>query len=254
MKPLRLGFLIVALLPSYVAVAQTKSAPQGKAAGAANASGFEALVKKAEAAREADQTDEAIRLYTQVVHMRPGFAEGWWYLGMLFYEADQYAAGRAAFRHVTGLKPEMALGWAMLGLCEYETKDFESALAHLEKADQLKIPSEQGFYDVSKYHFALLLIRSGRFESSVKIIGDFARQGKDGPQFSEAMGLAALRKPLLPNELPPLERELVLDVGHAICDSAARRAAEAERKYITSPAQWCWRATPTRHWRNGMPS
>src|SRR6266446_9834726 len=127
MKPLKLGFLIAALLSSYVAVAQTKSTPQGKAAGASNASGFEALVKKAEAAREADQTDEAIRLYRQVVRMRPGFAEGWWYLGTLFYEGDQYADGRAAFRHVTGLKPEISLGWAMLGLCEFETKDFDSA-------------------------------------------------------------------------------------------------------------------------------
>jgi tetratricopeptide (TPR) repeat protein len=232
MNPLSLGLLIAALLPSYVAVAQTKSAPPGKAAGAANASGFEALVKKAEAAREADQTDEAIRLYTQVVRMRPRFAEGWWYLGTLFYEADQYADGRTAFRHVTGLKPEMALGWAMLGLCEFETKDFDSALVHLERADQLKIPSEQGFYDVSKYHYALLLTRSGRFELAVKIIGDFARQGKDSPQFTEAMGIAALRKPLLPNELPPLERELVLDVGHAMCNSAARRAAEAERDRV----------------------
>jgi len=233
MKPLRLGLLITALLPAYIAPAQTKAPSQGKAAaGAANVSGFEALVKKAEAAREADQTDEAMRLYKQVVRVRPGFAEGWWYLGMLNYEADQYADGRAAFRHVTGLKPEMALAWTMLGLCEFETKDFDSALAHLEKADQLKIPSEQGFYDVSKYHFALLLIRSGRFESAVKIIGDFARQGKDSVQFTEAMGLAALRKLLLPNELPPLEREMVLDVGHAMCDSAARRAAEAERDRV----------------------
>src|SRR6266480_6869309 len=29
-----------------------------------------------------------------------------------------------------------------------------------------------------------------------------------------------------------LERELVLDVGHAMCDSAARRAAEAERDRV----------------------
>src|SRR6266851_1929140 len=230
MKPLRLGLLIAALLPPCVAAAQTKgTAAARKSADAGNALSFEALVKKAEAAREADQTDEAIRLYGQAVRMKPGYAEGWWYLGMLFYEADQYAEGRAAFRHVTGLKPEMALGWAMLGLCEFETKDYDSALAHLERADQLKIPSEQGFYDVSKYHFALLLTRSGRFESAVQVIFEFARQRKDSPQFTEAMGLAALRKPLLPNELPPLERELVLDVGHALCDSAARRAAEAER-------------------------
>jgi len=232
MKPLRLGLLIAALLPAHVAVAQTKSTPMGNAAGAAKTSGFEALVKKAETAREADHTDEAISLYKQVVRMRPGFAEGWWYLGMLHYETDQYPDGRAAFRHLTGLKPEMALGWAMLGLCEFETKDFDSALAHLEKADQLKIPSEQGFYDVSKYHFALLLIRSERFDSAVKIIGDFARQGKDSAQFTEAMGLAALRKPLLPSELPPLEREMVLDVGHALCAFAARRVAEAERDRV----------------------
>ena len=229
MKPLRVFVLIAFLLPACVAAAQTKSTPKGKAAGTANAAGFESLVKKADAAREAEQTDEAIRLYQQVVRTKPAYAEGWWYLGTLFYEADQYADGRAAFRHVTGLKPEMALAWAMLGLCEFETKDFDSALAHLEKADQLKIPSEQGFYDVSKYHFALLLIRSGRFELAAKIIGDFARQGKDGPQFVESMGLAALRKPLLPNELPALEREMVLDVGKALCDASARRAAEAER-------------------------
>jgi tetratricopeptide (TPR) repeat protein len=232
MKPLRVGLLITAFFPACIAVAQTKSAPPEKAAGAANASSFEALVKKADAARQADQADEAIRLYKQAVRAKPGFAEGWWYLGTLFYESDQYTDGRAAFRHVTGLKPEMALGWAMLGLCEFETKDYDSALGHLEKADQLKIPGEQGFYDVSKYHFALLLIRSGRFEPAAKIIGDFARQGKDGPQFTEAMGLAALRKPLLPNELPPLEREMVLDVGHALCDAAARRAAEAERDRV----------------------
>src|SRR5260370_1105375 len=229
MKPIRLGLLIAFLFPACVAAAQTKGSPSGKTAGAANAAGFQALVKKADAAREADQSDEAIRLYQQVVRTKPGFAEGWWYLGTLFYEGDQYADGRAAFRHVTGLKPEMSLGWAMLGLCEFETKDFDSALVHLDKADQLKIPSEQGFYDVAKYHFALLLIRAGRFEPAIRIIFDFARQRKDDPQFAEAMGLAALRKPLLPNELPPLERELVLDVGHALCDSAARRAAEAER-------------------------
>jgi tetratricopeptide (TPR) repeat protein len=229
MKPLRLGLLVVAVLPVCAAVAQTKSTPSGKTATTANAAGFEALVKKADAAREADQSDEATRLYKQLVRMKPEYVEGWWYLGILNYEADQYADGRAAFRHVTGLKPQMALGWAMLGLCEFETKDFDSALVHLEKADQLKIPSEQGFYDVAKYHFALLLIRAGRFEPAIRIIFDFARQRKDDPQFAEAMGLAALRKPLLPNELPPLERELVLDVGHALCDSAARRAAEAER-------------------------
>jgi tetratricopeptide (TPR) repeat protein len=222
--------------------AQTKRTLPGKTANATNASSFEALVKKADAARESDQSDEAISLYKKAVGMKPGFVEGWWYLGMLQYEADQFPEGRASFHHVTGLKPEMALAWAMLGLCEFEIKEYESALVHLERADQLKIPNEQSFYDVAQYHLALLLVRSGKFELAAKIISDFARRGKDGPQFIEAMGLAGLRKPLLPNELPPLERELVLDVGRALCDSSARRAAQAEngrsellRKYPNTP-------------------
>ncbi|GAC1700651.1 MAG: hypothetical protein NVS9B4_02410 [Candidatus Acidiferrum sp.] len=242
MKLLSLTLFVAALLPAQPSRAQTKNAPAPHAAGAPVGPGFEALVKKAEAARETNQSDDAVRLYRQIVRSKPGFTEGWWYLGMLLYESDQYAEGAIAFRHVTGLKPEMALGWAMLGLCEFETKDFDRALAHLEKADQLKIPSDQGFYDVAKYHFALLLTRAGRFESALKILGDFARQGKDSPQITEAMGLAALRKPLLPSELPPLEREMVLDAGHAMCDSAARHAAESEidrmellRKYPATP-------------------
>ena len=242
MKPIRLGLLIAFLFPACVAAAQTKGSPSGKIAGAANAAGFQALVKKADAAREADQSDEAIRLYQQVVRTKPGFAEGWWYLGTLFYEGDQYADGRAAFRHVTGLKPEISLGWAMLGLCEFETKDFDNALVHLERADQLKIPSDQGFYDVARYHLALLLTRAGRFEHAIHIMADFASHGKEGPQFTQAMGLASLRKPLLPNELPPAEREMVLDVGRAICEAASRHLMEAEkdraemlRKYPDTP-------------------
>lgn len=227
----RFGICVLAfgVFPCAAVARQTKSAAVARTAGPHSASSFEAIVKKADTARESDQTDEAIRLYQQAVGIKPRFVEGWWYLGMLHYEADQYPEGRAAFHHVTGLKPEMALGWAMLGLCEFEIKEYDSALVHLERADQLKIPNEQSFYDVAQYHLALLFIRSGKFEAAVKIISDFARQGKDGPQFIEAMGLAGLRKPLLPNELPPLERELVLDVGHALCNSAARRAAQADR-------------------------
>lgn len=203
---------------------------------------FNSLVSKAAAAREADQTDQAIRLYREVVRAKPDFVEAWWYLGMLDYEADQYSDGRAAFQHVTGLKPEMALGWAMLGLCEFEIKQYESALVHLKRADQLGIPREQDFYAVAKYHLALLLTRSGEFEVATGVIADFARQGKVGPDFTEAMGLAALRKPLLPSELPPLERELVMDVGRAMCDTAARHATALDtdialllKKYPSTP-------------------
>jgi len=224
MKTLGLTLLIAFVAPVPFALGQ-KTAARATQGHESRVAGFSSLVAKAKAAREKDQVEEAIRLYRRAVQIKPYFVEGWWYLGTLLYESDQYTDGAIAFRHVTGLKPEMALGWAILGLCQFETKDYESALVHLERSDQLGIPRAESFYDVSKYHLALLLTRSGQFDSAIRIAADFAVRDKDGPDLTEAMGLAALRKPLLPSELPPLEREMVMEVGHAMCDAAARRAA-----------------------------
>src|SRR5205807_7281203 len=47
----------------------------------------------------------------------------------------------------------------------------------------------------------------------------------------EAMGIAALRKPLLPPELAAGDRELVVQVGRAMMDSGARRAVQAQREF-----------------------
>jgi tetratricopeptide (TPR) repeat protein len=242
MKRVLASSVLAAFLSSGVVLAQTKPASNRPKSSAPRDSGFEALVAEANAAREAEHTSDAIRLYQAVVKAKPSYTEGWWYLGTLLYDTDQYPEARVAFRHVTGLKPEMAVAWAMLGLCEFEVKAYDSALVHLQRADRLNIPNQESFYEVSKYHLALLYIRAGRFEQAIKIIGDFAREGKDSPQFIEAMGLAGLRKPLLPSELPPLEREMVLDVGRALCHASARRAVQAEtdraeliRKYPKAP-------------------
>jgi len=209
---------------------------------ARNEAAYAALTKQAEAAREADKVEGAIRLYKQLVAMRPASAENWWYLGTLYYEADEYAEGRAAFHHLTSLKPEMSLAWAMLGLCEFEIKDYDAALVHLRRANELKIPDKQSFYEVAKYHLALLLIRHAEFELASQVIREFVGRGADSLQFKEAMGLVALRKPLLPIEIPPTEREMVLDAGTAVCDSLARRvdrlpgdASELLSKYSTVP-------------------
>jgi tetratricopeptide (TPR) repeat protein len=225
MKALQLCLLLALVVTASFARGQ-KAAPRATGSRSeSSANSFKSLVAKAEAARENDQVEEAIRLYRQAVEIRPNFVEGWWYLGMLHYESDQYADGAIAFRHVTGLKPEMALGWAMLGLCQFGTRDYDGALVHLERSDQLGIPSAESFYDVAKYHLVLLRTRSGDFDSAIRLAADFALRNKDGPELTEAMGLAALRKPLLPSELPPLEREMVIDVGHSMCDAAAKRAA-----------------------------
>jgi tetratricopeptide (TPR) repeat protein len=218
----RQGCVVVLCLLSSSGLSQTRSGTE-KQASAADP-GYAALAKRAEAARESGQIDQAVQLYKRLVALRPDSADNWWYLGMLNYEGDQYAEAISPFRKLTHLKPQMSLAWAMLGLCEFETKDYDAALVHLRHANELKIPDQQTFYEVSKYHLALLLIRHGEFEEASSVVGDFASRGTDTLQFKEAMGLVALRKPLLPNEIPPTEREMVLDAGTAVCDSLARRA------------------------------
>ena len=239
---MKVGFisLLAACILSVPAGAQSRAAAP-KSPASSNAA-YASLSKKAEAAREAENVDEAIGLYKQLVAMRPSSAEDWWYLGLLYYESDDYDQGRSAFHHLTSLKPQMSLGWAMLGLCEFETRDYDSALVHLRRANELKIPDQQSFYEVSKYHLALLLIRHGEFELATGVMREFVTRDPESVQFKEAMGLAALRKPLLPKEVQPSEREMVLDAGTALYDSIARRADKLQgdadnllRKYSTVP-------------------
>src|SRR5690348_17124802 len=226
MKTISLTLFLAMAIPFSLTWGQKAASPKPRPRGASAPATFKTLVVQADAAREKGQVEEATRLYRRAVEIKPDYVEGWWYLGMILYESDQYADGTDAFGHVTRLKPDMALGWAMLGLCQYETNKYGSALAHLEHADQLGIPRKEDFYDVAMYHLALLLTRSGEFESATSILADFAHRDKDSPDVVEGMGLAALRKPLLPNELPPLEREMVMDVGRAMCDAAGRRASK----------------------------
>jgi tetratricopeptide (TPR) repeat protein len=226
-----MNFVTLVLLAAISSCAFTQGAGASVTRSSQHSSGADeaTLAKSAQTARESDHSDEAIRLYSQLVQMKPESPEYWWYLAMLYYEADDYDKAQSGFRHVTGLKPKMSLGWAMLGLSEFETKHYDRALVHLERADALKIPKQEDFYDVAKYHLALLLSRSGDFEAAVTVLTDLSPKGKQGVQFAEAMGIVALRKPLLPQELPPGERELVLDVGHALIDGAGRRPNDVER-------------------------
>ena len=213
-------------------LASSPAPAQNNSSGAAKSGvteGFEELVAKAEVARKDDLADEAIRLYRETVRLRPGYVEGWWYLGTLNYEMDRYDDGTDAFAHVAGLKPDMALAWAMWGLCEFETKNYRSALVHLERADQVGIPNQESFREVARYHLALLLTRTGRFEDAMRVMAEFSLHGRQTPDFDEAMGLAAMRKPLLPIELAPSQREMVLDVGHSMNDMAARRQSDVRQ-------------------------
>jgi tetratricopeptide (TPR) repeat protein len=190
-----------------------------------------ALSAKAKAARESGNSDEALRLYLEALRLRPDWAEGWWFAGTIYYEGDQYEQARDAFRHLLAKTPNTAAGWGMLGLCEFQTRQYQESLAHLQHAHSMGLGAHEEIRDVVDYHRALLFTRIGEFDQAMGLVALAITQGKDSPLLVEAMGIAALRKPVLPSELPPTEREIVMDVGRALCDGSARRVSDASTEF-----------------------
>lgn len=211
---------------------------------------FTALAAKAQAAREAGNPDEALRLYSEALRLKPVWAEGWWFTGTIQYEADRYVEGRDAFRHVLSNAPQMATAWGMLGLCEFQTRQYVEALAHLQRANNLGLGGHDEIRDIVDYHRALLFTREGDFEQAMGLIALAIVRGKDNPLLVEAMGIAALRKPVLPSELPPREREIVMDVGRALCDGSARRFADATTEFDAILKKYP--DTPQLHYLDGL--
>ena len=216
---------MIALLALLLFAETLKNAP------AAASQRFAQVSRQAAEAREHERLEEAVRLYREGVRLRPKWKEGWWYLGTMFYDQDRYEEARAALRRFTVLDPKVAAAWAFLGLCEFEGKAYDEALAHLQRAAGLGLDASSQLNTVAQYHAALLLTRSGKFEAALEILMRLSEHAVDTPSVVEAAGMAGLRKPLLPVELPPTERELVLQVGRAVMDTGARRAAEAQKEF-----------------------
>src|SRR4051794_5496334 len=57
---------------------------------------FEDLAAQATAARAANHLPEAVKLYRQALEANSTWDEGWWYVGTILYDADDYKGCREA--------------------------------------------------------------------------------------------------------------------------------------------------------------
>ena len=69
--------------------------------------------------------------------------------------------------------------------------------------------------EVAAFHWALLLTRQGRFAQALYVLADRAQRKGESPLLVEAMGLASLRMPNLPEDYSPEFRERVWLAGKA---------------------------------------
>jgi tetratricopeptide (TPR) repeat protein len=190
---------------------------------------FEAIRSRAEEARTAGRLDEAIELYGRGIRMRPGWIEGHWYLGTAYYEVEKYPQCRNAFREVVRLQKENGAAWAFKGLCEFQLKNYRIALNDLNKAHGLTVKDPKLIL-VSRYHRAILLTRFEQYERALQAYSAFSREGNADATVIEGMGIAVLRMPLLPADLPPERRDIVLLAGRASI-LAGTSGVEAEQAF-----------------------
>jgi tetratricopeptide (TPR) repeat protein len=216
---------LVAFPPSQAALTlpQARSAP--------TQTGFEKLAKAAEAARTANRDDEAIRLYQQTLKLRPEWEEGLWYLATFQYEKERFGEARDLLRRFVSLQPKSGPGWALLGISEFQTREYARALDHLRQGMTLGVGGSKGLARSLFYFSAVLLTRFELYDASLRLLLEMARSGQAESFLVQPVGLAALRMPLLPAEIPPDRREMIRLAGEGALAVNNQRQDEAEKLF-----------------------
>jgi tetratricopeptide (TPR) repeat protein len=214
------ALLMFALLPQVHAVTPQDPTPS-----------FATLSQQAQAARDAHQLEKAVALYKQALKLKPNWEDGLWSMGSIAYDLDRYSDCASAFQKLSKLKPDGAPGWTMSGLCEYKLRNYGSALDSLTHVEQLRFSENAELARAARLHYALVLSKTGNFEKAITILTDLTRVDKKTPEVIAAAGIAGLRRPWLPAEVPESERELVYRVGDAMTSAMELDYTAANQKF-----------------------
>jgi tetratricopeptide (TPR) repeat protein len=203
-----------------------------------NPADFDSLAQSAAAARDSGRASDAIPLYRRALDLRPDWPEGWWYLGTLLYDANQFRDAAPAFQKVLTLAPGAPGALNFLGLCEFETGDYDSALQHLDRAYPPSSQEDLQVAHVAAYHLVLLLNRVGSFDRAAQIFAKDFSQSAPSSQIAIAFGLTSLRVPLLPSEVDPSKDALLQYAGGAALSLAQGQTTEACNAYAALLPQY----------------
>ena len=203
----------------------------GQESSAASRQSLDQLLQAAETARDENHIDEAIRLFQRALSKQPESEQALWYLGTLLYEKEQYAEARDVLRQFVTIRPDAGPAWALLGLGEFQLREYPRALDHLQRAMALGMGDRKELVQAVFYDVAVGLTRAERFDDSMDMLLKMLASGPPDPVLVEPAGLAGLRLPLLPTELPPDRRELVNLAGQAVLALQTQHYEEAEREF-----------------------
>ncbi len=191
---------------------------------------FSDLLKAAEKARQENHDDEAIGLFRRALAEQPESEEALWYLGSMLYEKEQYADARDILRQFLTIRPDAGPAWALVGLSEFQTREYSRALDHLERAMAQGIGDRNDLMQSVFYDVAILQTRMERYDDSLDMLLKMLSSDPRQPSLAEPAGLAGLRLPMLPAEIPPDRRELIDLAGQSVM------ALETQQYELAEPA------------------
>ncbi|HXJ88699.1 MAG TPA: tetratricopeptide repeat protein [Candidatus Binatia bacterium] len=194
---------------------------------------FQQLSAAADRARERSRDDDAIQLYRQALALRPESAECLWYLGLLLYAKNQFFPARDALRTFVALRPETGAAWAFLGLSEFQVREYARALDHLRRAMATGMGDDEDLKQSVFYSVSILLSRLEQYDDSIGMLGAIVNTKQCDDVIIEADGLAGLRMPLLPSEIPQDRNELVRLAGKGVCAAQQGRVDDALKSFTT---------------------
>jgi tetratricopeptide (TPR) repeat protein len=130
---------------------------------------------------------------------------------------------------VVRLQKDNGAAWAFKGLCEFHVRNYRTALNDLNEGQDLGVKDPK-LIPVARYHRAILLTRFEHYERALQAYAAFVREGNVTPEVIEGMGMAVLRIPSLPADVPTEQRDLIALAGRARI-LAASNGTEAEHDF-----------------------
>ncbi len=201
--------------------------------------GFPALAQKAEEARNSDRLPQAILLYKKALAIRPAWTEGWWSLGTLLYDQDDYAGAASALRRAVALDAKAGVAFAMLGLCEAKLGHADEALKDLQLGKELGVGDNPGLARTMLYTTGTLQLAAGDFGKAQDALDRLARDGADEEELILALGMSVLGvRPQAMASADPAMREVVRRAGQAERLAARREFQAASREYASLAADY----------------
>lgn len=178
---------------------------------------FDSLRDRAEQARMSHDVETACDLYRQALAARPDWADGWWYLGNLLFVSNQYSAAESALHHFTDLRPDLGEAWGMRAIAAARLGLFSDALKFSENSLALPFNAVPTLQSVIETNHAFLLSKAGRFEDALSALQGYTR-GRPNPDLLNALGIAALRRKSMPDEVSSEDRVLTEAAGQVEYD------------------------------------